>query len=606
MLSPERPSFTDLPTEILEAIFLHLDPHALLSVSQTSKHIREIATDSPTIWRHLCQTHFKTWDARHNIAAKFRGPLSSVDWKALFITRTQIAENTKALLNIIIATQHGRIQCINEIADYGYDAKETLLKECACPDDAEDVLARRYYANAILERIHREIALKIWKDLRHGVDVPMERALGAYDVFARMGQDVDTDVVAEDIDCLANGVLIHYPDFRDMDSRMKASTLASYLRDQGYTGVPDTSYRALQNSFIGLVLRSPTHESLPLVSVAIYCAVAQRLGLDARPCGFLFHVYTIVYAPKNYNLNGEYKPTSSTNLDYMYLDPFRSSSEVRQVDLQRSLRNMGVPSSEHNTYLSCTTTREMVLRTARNIINSVQTIQQTEAGTRGLQPSWLTIQPDMDNAFYATIWAMLLLESSEDPITGLPSANSPASILRRRQYLPYLLEHFQTHFPWDVALLSRYVIPMFFYQPEGQRLLQFVQSMHQADAMRRPVMRRTEHSKKVLFKVGQLFQHKRYGYEGVVTGWDVACDAGEEWIMNQDVDGLPRGRDQAFYHVLVCDKSVRYVAEENIRSVDNHVRPSEAMMRLAGRHFKRWDDDKGVFVSNIRDEYPDD
>lgn len=601
-----RPSLTDLPTEILEAIFLHLDPQALLSVSQTNKPIRALATDSPIIWRHLCQTRFKTWDSRHNIAAKYRGPLSNVDWKALFITRIEIEWKTKTLLNRILTTQHERIRCINEIANFGYDAKETLLRECACPEDADDVLARRYYANAILERIHRDIAINVWKDLRDGVDVPMERALGAYDVFARTGEDVDTDVVTQDIDHLAHGLLQQYPHFRHMNSRRKASTLASYLRDQDYTGVPDTSYRALQNSFIGLVLRSPTHESLPIVSVAIYCAVAQRLGLDARPCGLLFHVYTIVYAPKNYNLDGKYKPTSSAELDYMYLDPFRSSDEVRQDDLQRMLRNMGVPSSKHNTYLSCTTTREMVLRTARNIMNSVQTIRQTEAGTRSLRPSWLTIHPDMDNAFYATIWAMLLLESSDDPATGRPDPNSPVAMLRRRQYLPYLLDHFQTHYPWDVTLLSRYVIPMFCNQPEGHRLSQFVQSMHQVDAMPKRVVRRIARSRKVAFKVGQLFQHRRYGYEGVITGWDVACGAGEEWIMNQDVDGLPHGRDQAFYHVLVCDKSVRYVAEENIRPVAPLTQPSEAMLRLAGRHFKRWDAGNGIFVSNVRDEYPDD
>jgi F-box protein 21 len=56
----------------------------------------------------------------------------------------------------------------------------------------------------------------------------------------------------------------------------------------------------------------------------------------------------------------------------------------------------------------------------------------------------------------------------------------------------------------------------------------------------------------------------------------------------------------------VCDKSVRYVAEENIEPVSNDTEPSEAMMRLAGRHFKRWDNDARLFVSNVRDEYPDD
>ena len=56
----------------------------------------------------------------------------------------------------------------------------------------------------------------------------------------------------------------------------------------------------------------------------------------------------------------------------------------------------------------------------------------------------------------------------------------------------------------------------------------------------------------------------------------------------------------------VCDKTVRYVAEENIKPVDPHTLPSEALMRLAGRHFKRWDPANRVFVSNLREEYPDD
>jgi F-box protein 21 len=543
-MAMERPSFTDLPTEILEAIFLNFDAHSLISVSQTNKFIKELTADAPLVWRNLCKTQFKTWDARHNITAKFAAPLSDIDWRGLFITKYGIERHTRELLDHVIATQHERIRCINEIAEYGYDAKETLLKECACPDDADDVLARRYYANAVLERIHREVAINVWTSLGEGKDVPLERALGAYDVFARVGEDVDVDVVTEDINDLANGLLEEYPDFRTWSPRKQASTLASYLRGRGFNGVPDTSYRALRNSFIGLVIRSATHDSLPLISVAIYCAVAKRVGLDARPCGFLFHVYTLVYAAPNHNLDGEYKPSSSVGLDYMYLDPFRSTSEVRQGDLQRVLRDMGVPSSEHRGFLSHTNTREMVLRTARNIMNSVQTIRQTEAGMRNVQASWMSSYPDMDNAFYATIWAMLLLGPNDD------NSDLAHTTTRRRQYLPYLLEHFQTHFPWDVTLLSRYVIPLFNNQPEGHRLLQFVQSMHQGDAIPKPSVKRTERTVNVEFKVGQLFQHRRYAYEGVVTGWDVVCDANEDWIQNMGVDRLPNGRNQAFYHVL--------------------------------------------------------
>lgn len=54
----------------------------------------------------------------------------------------------------------------------------------------------------------------------------------------------------------------------------------------------------------------------------------------------------------------------------------------------------------------------------------------------------------------------------------------------------------------------------------------------------------------------------------------------------------------------VDDRSMRYVAQENIAPIDTD--PSEALLRLAGKHFKRWDAEKRRFVSNIKDEYPDD
>jgi F-box protein 21 len=54
----------------------------------------------------------------------------------------------------------------------------------------------------------------------------------------------------------------------------------------------------------------------------------------------------------------------------------------------------------------------------------------------------------------------------------------------------------------------------------------------------------------------------------------------------------------------VEDTSIRYVAEENIEIIE----PEQpiSLMSLAGRFFKRWDKDNRVFISNIRDEYPED
>ncbi|KAF2685657.1 F-box domain-containing protein [Lentithecium fluviatile CBS 122367] len=600
------PSFTALPTEILDAVFLHLDPPSLVAVSQTCKLVKKITVDAPIIWRHFCQTHYKSWAPHHDIAAKFAGPLSEVDWHTLFMRRVSAERETRQLLNRVLETQQGRLLHINEIADFGYDVKDTLLKEIACPDDAEDVLARRFFAGAVLQRIQREMAIHVWRDLQNGEDIPIETGLGAYDMFTRTGEDVDLATFSRQLDDIAKGVLRQHPDFQNLSARQKASTLASYLRDQGFRGVSDAAYRALRNSFFGIVLSSSNHESLPLTSVAIYCALAKRLGLDARPCGFLFHVYTIVYAPKDYTLDGQYRPTISHHRDFMYLDPFRSSDEVFQHDLRRVLREMGVPTNEHEAFLADTSTREMVLRTARNIMNSVQTLRQTEANLHGINgnSSWAGTFPDIDSSFYATIWAMLILGPSDNEQPAF-SNFSPAHT-RRRQYLPYLLDHFQTHYPWDLALVEQYIIPMFYDLPAGEALLGFVQSERSGDRIPKGIKRRTSRTSDVKFKVGQMFRHKRYYYEGAIIGWDTYCAQREEWIQHMGVDRLAHGRDQCFYHVLSSDKSIRYVAQENILPITHDDEPSPALLRIAGRYFKRWDDEKCIFVSNVKDEYPDD
>ncbi|KAI7531845.1 hypothetical protein KC331_g13886, partial [Hortaea werneckii] len=108
----------------------------------------------------------------------------------------------------------------------------------------------------------------------------------------------------------------------------------------------------------------------------------------------------------------------------------------------------------------------------------------------------------------------------------------------------------------------------------------------------------------VTWKIGTYFRHKRYRYAGIVIGWDTSCGAEPAWIEQMRVDDLPRGRHQPFFNVVADDKSLRYVAEENI--LPDHSRPGPTLMGIAGRYFKRWDEGLGKFVSNLRDEYPDD
>ena len=100
----------------------------------------------------------------------------------------------------------------------------------------------------------------------------------------------------------------------------------------------------------------------------------------------------------------------------------------------------------------------------------------------------------------------------------------------------------------------------------------------------------------LLFYVGQIIRHKRYNYRGVITGWDLKCEADVEWIRQMGVDKLPRGRDQPFYKVLVCCRDrpsaqCTYVAQENIlveADASRQPRLGQITHPEVGKHFESY------------------
>eukprot|EP00186_Timspurckia_oligopyrenoides_P004138 CAMPEP_0182442232 /NCGR_PEP_ID=MMETSP1172-20130603/1175_1 /TAXON_ID=708627 /ORGANISM="Timspurckia oligopyrenoides, Strain CCMP3278" /LENGTH=622 /DNA_ID=CAMNT_0024636981 /DNA_START=354 /DNA_END=2222 /DNA_ORIENTATION=- len=93
------------------------------------------------------------------------------------------------------------------------------------------------------------------------------------------------------------------------------------------------------------------------------------------------------------------------------------------------------------------------------------------------------------------------------------------------------------------------------------------------------------------YYVGHCVKHKLYAYEGVIVGWDMECDAPEQWIASMNVDSLEYGRRQPFYHVLVDNQfrgpdAITYVAQENIVLLDA---PRRIEHTHTARHFAKFD-----------------
>ena len=132
-----------LPDEVLQHILFYISPHdVLLNTQRVSKRFNRLACE-PLLWRYHCRTQFKYWDSDHRIRQKFLGNVGDVDWKNLYTHRSKVDLKTTDILDSILDDQVNRIRKFNEIAKFGYDAKDTLLRHCHTSETAEDVLARR-------------------------------------------------------------------------------------------------------------------------------------------------------------------------------------------------------------------------------------------------------------------------------------------------------------------------------------------------------------------------------------------------------------------------------------------------------------------------------
>jgi F-box protein 21 len=285
------------------------------------------------------------------------------------------------------------------------------------------------------------------------------------------------------------------------------------------------------------------------------------------------------------------------------MDPFRSDQETPVADLKAQLSFLGASAVEQSAFLGESRASEIVSRCSKNVLNSLQRINHF-SGAR-------LVPVDPGCARYAALWSSLLFSNPLRPV-------------ELEQHLFLLLELLATDFSSDIHLIEQYIAPIFRGTMEFEHLMESLHVIRTVDEIPKQVKRRTPQPKGVSYHVGQVFRHRRYNYVAIITGWDTECGAGEQWMRRMGVDRLQSGRHQSFYHVMcvtscrillyqytntassVEDKSVRYVAEENVQIIAPDISQlPPSLVAVAGKYFKRWDSVSRRFVSNIEDEYPD-
>ncbi|KGQ10633.1 hypothetical protein BB8028_0002g09780 [Beauveria bassiana] len=599
-----RVSLDILPDDIIEQVFQYASPlDNLDSLQRVSRRVQQLASQ-PLLWRYHCFATFQYWQPEHELELLRDRNASATNWKALFLTRQKQNASIGRIFDRVIATRADRIAGMRQICQYGYDAKDFLLEKCHISYDDPNVLAVRHYAGAILGSIHRSIAVHQWFQVSNSrqsdplnMRVSLEHSLAAFDLFVLHDQRGDLTETSQLLDTYARLFMRHQPQWDELSTRQKALTLNRWIRENNLAGLDDQrhDYRNLRNCFIGQALRGSKHESIPIISCAIYCCIAERIGLRAECFLAPICVHVVVTAPPGNDLD----MNPSQDEHQMYLDPFATNGEVPIDKLQHlvSHADMTVASLRNSGTVFAITSR-----TAHNIEAS------HAAGSRRADPLSLSkllhghSAVNRQLALYATRWALLILQV---PYTR-----------RYQDRRIQLLGHIMRDWPEDEWIMSKYVLaqsqragtPDHGWGLRGM----FVRRL---DPMQTdPFQDELTADRVAPFRLGQIFVHKRYQWLGAIVGfyevppasWDLESWGNFDAASEGDSATQSNTDRRRFYVKTIAASSTdeQVIAPGNLRVISDESRVTGGMFPLAGKYFKRFDREKCRFISNIDEEYP--
>ncbi|CCU83137.1 F-box domain-containing protein [Blumeria hordei DH14] len=593
-------SFYGLPDELIQQILFYCMPNDILYVQRVCKKLYRLGGE-PLLWRHHCLVDFDHWDAKHKICEKFNEPSEKINWKILYKYRNHVDVKTTKVFESILHSQVDRISKYQTIADFGYDAKDTLLRHCHENKIADDTLSRRYYAKSVLDFLHRCKALEVWQGILDGENIPLEVAIGSFDMFTIHDEPGDLYAISEVFENLAEKLRLQCPGIQKLPTSTKAKALNSFFKKLSLTEqISSSPYLDLKNYYIGTGLNKPGHPLSSLTCVIIYCALGKKIGLDARVCNIPGSSYAMIFPNPDESLGPPYSDEEELENNIIYLDPNRFMEEISITTLRQTLSGLGLPPKKDSEYLTQLGVSSVIQHMSRCILASVS-LHRTRDGKnlirRFLPATQAEFHSDMKNAYYSALWANIMF---------INHLKHQADKLKQRRLIRILLDEYISKYPMDGSLIEKHILPLHdnSQDPEFSRIKTTLNFVRTSDKTPKRTKLCRSNFKNVKYKVGQVFSHKRYRYIAVITGWD--SEVRESNGIDPISQSYPLSQDcnRHVYLALAEDTSIRYVSEENIEIIE----PEQplSLMSQAGKYFKRWDAETHTFISGIKDEYPED
>lgn len=539
-----------LPNEIYQHILDSLPDcssqrvQTLLACRLACSHLKVIA-ELPVLW---AREYKLKWTYHDPAREAERTAQYENDWFQRYVHRSWSDHEVLVVLRQMATQRKGRhVSAQRVYRVYGSDAWDMLEKYANQdpPDELDDSscwISTSFWAGELLRAIHRAASLERLYRLKDGQNMELEEGLSTLDGFF----GVPYEKLKRSFDLMAERCKSSLTPGIEDDTPAMCIAICDWMRSQGFGPAEGDRYLAIQNHFIHKVLESRT--SLPLTLVAIFVAIARRLGLDAHPVSFPAHVHAWVRVK-------EHIPKEDEEQQHVSIDVFHSASQpiLTSADLDPILQAMGTTAQEHPELLAPASTAEMVMRAARNVANSLR-----QGGRNAI--------PDMPWRYWTVITACYAMVTT---ITLLSPAHQADHFFDLAMHVKERIRHV---FPMDIAIIVELTIMpnMGPLEQEPKEIFQSIIDLNKQaeDAPPRPVTRR-DPAHNVKYFVGLVVALSGSGadYMGVITGWNIDGSYKTE-------DGTTSSPSNPIYQITYTttawtnprDSQTRYDLQSNVRA----------------------------------------
>ncbi|KAK4700559.1 F-box protein 21, partial [Phenoliferia sp. Uapishka_3] len=527
-----------LPPEIVIHILGFLPPDdptsipTILSCALVSRDFLDISLSSAVWSSHAAST----W-TRGSVLDNSTSPYTFYKLRARTDSKVR-----QLVVNLALKT-HSRLEDIEAIRKVGLDALDALegLKSVTEEVEPEYWMSMRYWASSAWEAILRDEAGATWKRIAEETingserESSFEDGVLAFTAFRSSDPEkvrtrFDRAMPDLEIRChhtlqQPTAALVHI-----------AKAVRGGMKALGLRPAEGDEYHNLNNHFLNEVWddadlhadsSSRPRGTLPMSLVAIFCSLVRRLppsfNVKVNPIGFP-GVVLAALSPRD------------DSTDPIYFSVFDDKVLGRE-ELRGMVERMGITMSEE--YLRPASAQEMCHRVARNILHSVRTRNAEFTPT----------------ALYAA--ARGFYQFSPPPVTV---------------YADWLVTLVQSpDFSHDVAFLESDELRRNLGSDEKREEVRLLCESIRSEDKEEP--ERRAKSPEIVWKIGHVFVHSVRKLCVAVTtsisyGSTHPHSSNLAGIQQMQVDSLPNGRHQPFYHVVCSDGSKLYVASENIQTMD--------------------------------------